>query len=187
MGGSSQPYLYDAPSRNSAFPYNDFNPRAATQAHYQAEIDRAERSRMRQLQEGKPLINFNAHPDSFMVVQAQQPDHEDMPPNTKRNIVWARWFQLFMRVVQEIAALGILVCVICLKMKNDGPGWMIRIAVRLAFQNGTNIGGLTGIYSPHGMSSLQCTRYTTSFGQLRAAHQGPVLATTSSRSSWTLA
>jgi hypothetical protein len=81
------------------------------------------------MQEGKPLINFNAHPDSYLPVQVQPNEVEELPPNTKRNVVWTRWLQLALRVVQEFGALGILVCVICLKMKNDAPGYMIRIAV----------------------------------------------------------
>ncbi|SMQ54734.1 unnamed protein product [Zymoseptoria tritici ST99CH_3D7] len=133
MGGSGQPYLYEAASaRNSAaFPFNDFNPRAATQAHYQAQADRAERHKYRQSQQGQPLIkqiNFNAHPDSYLPVQVQPKEHVEISPNTKRNVVWTRWLQLALRVVQEIGALGILVCVICLKMKQDAPSWMIRIA-----------------------------------------------------------
>ncbi|KAI5368369.1 hypothetical protein Slin14017_G034050 [Septoria linicola] len=126
-----QPYLYGQleGSRSSvAYPYSDFNPRAATQAHYQAFAERAERQKRRIQQDGKPLINFNQHPDSYMMVNNPQVHHEPLPTNTKAKIVWTRWVQFVFRVFQEIGALGILVCVICLKMKNDGPGWMIRVA-----------------------------------------------------------
>ncbi|MGG6497511.1 UNVERIFIED_CONTAM: hypothetical protein NY603_31770, partial [Bacteroidetes bacterium 56_B9] len=62
-----QPYLYGQleGSRTSiAYPYSDFNPRAATQAHYQAFAERAERQKKLSQQDGRPLINFNQHPDS---------------------------------------------------------------------------------------------------------------------------
>lgn len=126
-----QPYLYDAPSSNRpvSYPYSDFNPRAATQAHYAAFQERAEKAKRRAAQDGKPLINFNQHPDSYMIVANPAINHEPLPPNTKRNIVWTRWVQFVLRLFQEVGALGILVCVICLKMNSDGPGWVIRVAV----------------------------------------------------------
>ncbi|CAK4033726.1 hypothetical protein DOTSEDRAFT_31855 [Lecanosticta acicola] len=132
MGASDPPFLYDPAPRNSqiAYPYSDFNPRAATQAHYAALADRAERQKRKaqHQQEGKPLINFNQHPDSYMIVNNPVTHFEPLPPNTKRDIVWSRWGQLLLRVVQEVGALGVLVCVICLKMDNDGPGWITRVA-----------------------------------------------------------
>ncbi|KAK4632405.1 hypothetical protein CLAFUW4_03189 [Fulvia fulva] len=130
MGGSDQPFLYDpAPnSRPLSYPYSDFNPRAATQSHYAAMTERAERQKRKAAQDGRPLINFNQHPDSYMVVNNPTVDHKPLSPSTKRNIIWTRWSQFVLRLFQEIGALGILVCVICLKMKNDGPGWIIRVA-----------------------------------------------------------
>ncbi|KAM3423641.1 hypothetical protein BST61_g1061 [Cercospora zeina] len=126
-----QPYLYGQleSSRTSiAYPYSDFNPRAATQAHYQAFAERAERQKKLSQQDGRPLINFNQHPDSYMVVKNPEVHHEPLPPSTKGKIIATRWIQFAFRVLQELGALGTLVCVICLKMVNDGPGWIIRIA-----------------------------------------------------------
>lgn len=133
MGGQDQPYIYDPPAgRHSVtYPYSDFNPRAATQAQYAAFAERAERNKLRSQQEGRPLINFNAHPDSYMIVPTQSIDHKPMPVSAKNNIIWTRWVLFALRILQEIGALGILVCVICLKMKNDFPGYMTRIAVSL--------------------------------------------------------
>ncbi|PIA99715.1 hypothetical protein CB0940_03306 [Cercospora beticola] len=126
-----QPYLYGQleGSRTSiAYPYSDFNPRAATQAHYQAFAERAERQKKLSQQDGRPLINFNQHPDSYMVVNNPEVHHEPLPSNTKGKIIGTRWVQFAFRILQELGALGVLVCVICLKMANDGPGWIIRIA-----------------------------------------------------------
>lgn len=133
--GQQQPYMYEPATRQSVtYPYSDFNPRAATQAHYAAFAERAERSKRRAQQEGRPLINFNAHPDSYMIVPAPTVDHKPLPVSAKSNIIWTRWVQFALRIVQEIGALGILVCVICLKMQNDAPGYMIRIAVSSVMQ-----------------------------------------------------
>lgn len=125
-----QPYIYDAPSRQSVvYPYSDFNPRAATQAHYAAFQERAERQKLKAQQEGKPLINFNQHPDSYMIVSTQNTNFEPMPANTKKAVKITRWVLFALRCITEIAALGLLATVICLKMKLDGPGWITRIAV----------------------------------------------------------
>lgn len=127
-----QPYLYSAveSQRNSvAYPYSDFNPRAATQAHYAAFQERAERQKRNAAQDGRPLINFNQHPDSYMIVANPTVHHEPLPAHTKSAIIWARWIQFVFRLLQEIGALGILVCVICLKMEDEGPSYVIRVAV----------------------------------------------------------
>lgn len=131
MGGSDPPYLYDPAPRNSqiAYPYSDFNPRAATQAHYAALAERAERQKRKAQQDGKPLINFNQHPDSYMIVNNPTTDFKPLPENTKQKLFWTRWVQFGFRVIQEIGAIGLLVGVILLKMASDGPGWIIRVAV----------------------------------------------------------
>lgn len=133
MGGvdGHQPFLYDpAPSqRPISFPYSHFNPRAATEAHHAALRDRADHHRSQLLNSGRPLIDFNAHPDSYMIVGGPTPQYETMPANTKVMITTARWIQFGLRVHQEIGAIGLLVCFICLKMKLDGQGWALRIAV----------------------------------------------------------
>jgi len=130
--GQDQPFIYDPPAdRHSVtYPHSDFNPRAATQAHYAAFAERAERNKLKSQQKG-PLIDFNAHPDSFsyMIVPTQTIEHTPLPANAAKNIIWTRWVQFGLRIVQELGALGILVCVICLKMKSDAVAWMIRVAV----------------------------------------------------------
>lgn len=181
-----QPYLYGQleGSRTSiAYPYSDFNPRAATQAHYQAFAERAERQKKLSQQDGRPLINFNQHPDSYMVVNNPEVHHEPLPSNTKGKIIGTRWVQFAFRILQEVGALGVLVCVICLKMANDGPGWIIRIAVsqyQLALQLHTDYCG-----SLHGTWSSACTPSITFYGQQRAVRRTVAAATTSSRCSWT--
>lgn len=81
--------------------------------------------------EGKgPLINFNQHPDSWMVVTSQTPTYTPMPANTKAKVKTLRWIQFVLRVLEELGALGLLVCMICFKNMPKAFSWIMRIAVR---------------------------------------------------------
>lgn len=132
MGGSDQPYIYEpASKRGGAYPYSDFNPRAATQASQQQAADKALRERQGQrLGRDGPLINFNKHPDSYMVITPQQPsNYTPMPANTKRSVIALRWTQFAFRILNEIVALGVMVCVVCIKGQEDALSWIYRLAV----------------------------------------------------------
>ena len=134
MGGSEAPYIYQPMQTTGqplAYPYSDFNPKAVTQAHYASLAERAERQRLKTHQEGKSLINFNQHPDSYMIVSTQNVNYEPMPPSTKKAITATRWVQFVLRCFQEIVALGLLVCVVCLKMDLNAVGWISRAAVSM--------------------------------------------------------
>lgn len=126
MGASDQPYIYEPSSqRRVAYPYSDFNPKAVTQASYQA---LQEKDKNKAKQDG-PLINFNAHPDSYMIVAGQNVNYKPLPANTKKSVTIIRWMQFGLRIHQEIAALGLLVCVICIKGMETSLSWIMRIAV----------------------------------------------------------
>lgn len=126
MGGSEPPYLYDAPKhRPIAYPYSEFDPKAATRDSWNRAADAA---RPRPKQNG-PLIDFNRHPDSYMIVTGTQVEFEPMPKNTKKWVAATRWVQFTLRVLQLFGALGALVCVICLKPTDGAQGWLIRIPV----------------------------------------------------------
>jgi hypothetical protein len=184
----AQPYLYSAvetAQNGNNLPYSEFNPKAVTEAHYAAFQERADRNKRKNAtQDHRPLINFNQHPDSYVVVANPTVHHEPLPENTKKLIVWTRWVQLVFRVFQELGALGLLVCVICLKMKSDGPGWIIRVAVR--WRDGmvsVFAQGLT-VNSRLGMWSSPCTPFTISCGPPKDEPQTVAGAITSSHCSW---
>jgi hypothetical protein len=124
MGGG-QPYLYSSP-RYSALdpldPFNGFNPRAVTQASQMPP------SPPRPKPEG-PLINFNRHPDSYLVLPHRRSDVAPMSPNTKSRIKWARKVQLALRVPLILGAIGMLICVICVRGTKDAEGWILRLPV----------------------------------------------------------
>jgi hypothetical protein len=123
MGDSGQPYIY-APQR-TVYPFSGFNPKAASQAAYKAVEDE---------KKGKPkpdgpLVNFNAHPDSYMIVGAKDVKYKTMPARTKTEVITVRWVQFALRVLEEIGALGIFVCVICLQNVSLSIIWIMRLAV----------------------------------------------------------
>ena len=125
MGGSEPPYLYTPTTRPVSYPYSDFNPKAATQAAWQ----RASLASQPKPKQDGPLVDFNKHPDSYMIVQGNQTEWKPLPPNTKKAIVVTRWVQFALRVVQCIGALGLLVCVICIKGMETAVGWLVRVPV----------------------------------------------------------
>jgi hypothetical protein len=121
MGG--QPYLYNPPTRYSALdPQYEFNPKSVTQASL------VPRPPPKPKAEG-PLINFNRHPDSYLILPYGNTNAVPMAPNTKDKVKWARYIQLTFRVAQLIGAVGMLVCVICLKGMTDNEGWVLRLPV----------------------------------------------------------
>lgn len=113
--------MYDPPKRYSAVdPYDGFNPKAVTMASRQPPPPPKPKP------EG-PLININRHPDSYLIVPYGNTNAKPMSPRTKANIKWARWIQLFFRVLQLLEAIGMLICVICIRGTQGTEGWIIRI------------------------------------------------------------
>lgn len=121
--GRWQPYLYSAPERQSMNDARDnFNPKAVTMA-----------SRMpppppKKKQDG-PLVDFNKHPDSYLMVPYGQTDAQPMNPKTKLWVKIVRWSQLFLRVCSLLGAAGLLLCAIFIRGAQDTEGWIMRIPV----------------------------------------------------------
>lgn len=123
MGAGDAPYLYDPPSRRQiAYPYSDFDPKAVTRASW---ISAAESTVSKPKKEG-PLVDFNRHPDSYMIVPPQIV-REPMPPNTKTKVKAVRWVQFGFRLLQLLGAIGVLLCVIFVKNTEKAQGWIMRI------------------------------------------------------------
>jgi hypothetical protein len=125
MAGRWQPYGY-APQRDSMMdtdptqPY--FNPKAVTMA-----------SRMpppppKKKQEG-PLIDFNKHPDSYLILPYGNTNAKPMSKKTKILINIARWTQLGFRVTTLLGAVGVLLCGIFIRGAQDTEGYIMRIPV----------------------------------------------------------
>ncbi|KAK6434836.1 hypothetical protein LTR95_008976 [Oleoguttula sp. CCFEE 5521] len=124
MGISDPPYLYEAaPRRQVAYPYSDFDPKAATRASW----DKATLASQPRPKQDGPLIDFNKHPDSYMIVQGSQVEHKPLPKSTKKAVKAIRWVQFALRLMQLLGATGALICVICVKNVQAAQGWIMRV------------------------------------------------------------
>jgi hypothetical protein len=122
MGRGQAPYLYNPPKDYNAWdPYNGFNPKAVSQASLVRQPPRPK-------QVG-PLIDLNRHPDTYPSTPFGRHDVQPMHKDTKKRVNRARVVQLILRVLQLIGAVGMLICVICIKIPRTAEGWMIRLPV----------------------------------------------------------
>lgn len=120
--GAEQPYLYDPPSRNG-YAQAHFNPRAYSQASLQP-------AQPRPKQEG-PLVDFNKHPDSYLILPYGNINAKPMSPRTRKTVKYTRQTQLALRCLELVGAVGLLVCVICVRKIEESLGWTLRVPVRL--------------------------------------------------------
>ncbi|KAH9871152.1 hypothetical protein J1614_006727 [Plenodomus biglobosus] len=114
MAGRWQPYLYQPQTEST------FNPKAVTMA------SRMPPSPTKKKQDG-PLINFNKHPDSYLVVPYGNTDVKPMNKRTKLFIKIARGVQLAFRICQLLGAVGVLLCGIFIRGALDTEGYIMRI------------------------------------------------------------
>ena len=134
--GAEQPFLYDPPSQNG-YPHRHFNPKAASQASF-------ERPTPRPKHEG-PLIDFNKHPDSYVIVPYGNLNAKPMSPRTRKRVSYLRWTQLLFRLLELTGAVGMLVCAICVRQVDDTMGWTLRIPVGSAISMRTWHSGFIAI------------------------------------------
>jgi hypothetical protein len=125
MAGRWQPHMY-ASSRDSMIDTDPtrptFNPKAITMA-----------SRMpppppKKKQEG-PLIDFNKHPDSYLILPYGNTKTKPMSPKTKVFIDIARWIQFGLRILTLLGAVGVLLCGIFIRGAQATEGYILRIPV----------------------------------------------------------
>jgi hypothetical protein len=125
MAGRWQPHMYAA-SRDSMIDTDPtrptFDPKAVTMA-----------SRMpppppKKKQEG-PLIDFNKHPDSYLILPYGNTHAKPMSPKTKTFVDIARWIQFSLKILTLLGAIGILLCGIFIRGAQDTEGYILRIPV----------------------------------------------------------
>ncbi|KAF2004574.1 hypothetical protein P154DRAFT_519081, partial [Amniculicola lignicola CBS 123094] len=118
--GRWQPFLYNAPQRDSIYDVpDDFNPKAVTMASRQPPEPKKKA-------EG-PLVNFNRHPDSHLILPYGQTNAKAMSPRTALFINIARWIQFVFRVCNMLGAIGALLCGIFIRGAQTTEGYIIRI------------------------------------------------------------
>lgn len=66
-----------------------------------------------------------------MPVSHRNADYKIMSDRTKQWIVGIRWVQLGLRVLQLIAALGVLALMILMTDVSEQTSWLLRVLVRL--------------------------------------------------------
>lgn len=154
--GNGQPYLYNPPARYSAIdPYNGFNPKSVTMA---TNIPPPPPKPKPQ----GPLLDFNQHPDSHLILPGRQFEPAPMSPSTKSRINWTRRTQLCLRVIQLLGAIGILVCVICIRGSTNVQSMIIRIPVSRTHASNPVSDSANEMSSPSLTLFFPSTEFTTS-------------------------
>ncbi|EER39346.1 conserved hypothetical protein [Histoplasma capsulatum H143] len=121
MGRVEPPFMYDPPSSNRFSGISDkFDPKSVTRESWTPREPRMEIK--------GPLVNFNTHPDSYIVIPDGKFNKKTMSPKTKHRVKYTRTFQLVLRVCTLIGGLGLLFCVICINKTAGVVSWMIRVA-----------------------------------------------------------
>ncbi|KAI5466546.1 hypothetical protein BGZ63DRAFT_368838 [Mariannaea sp. PMI_226] len=120
MGGAHQPFMYSAVQRNdSRFPEIVFDPKAVTRASWEPQKPK--------VQPNGPLVSFNRHPDAHMVLNHRSNNYSSLSPHLKSWIKWLRRFQLFLRLLELIASVGLLTLMILITKVETVTGWIMRI------------------------------------------------------------
>lgn len=101
----------------------DYTPKAYDDLHT--------RSRKRPLSEAT-TVNYNQHPDSWTVFAGHNVQYKPMPAHTKTAVTYVRRAQLGLRVLTELAAVGLLVAMILIQNISNVISWLLRVAVSLS-------------------------------------------------------
>ncbi|KAF2849631.1 hypothetical protein T440DRAFT_555619 [Plenodomus tracheiphilus IPT5] len=120
MAGRWQPYLYQPQTDSMDLPQSTFNPKAVTMA------SRMPPSPTKKKQDG-PLINFNKHPDSYLILPYGNTDAKPLNKRAKTFIKVARGVQLAFRIGEILGAVGVLLCGIFIRGALDTEGYIMRI------------------------------------------------------------
>lgn len=116
------PYLYAAPARYSSNdPYGGFDPKAVSRASLTPSPQKPKQT--------GPLLDFNKHPDSYLILPYGQTNATPMPESTKKHVKWARAAQLGFRTLGMLGAMGTLAGVVMVKNTQDIESYVIRVPV----------------------------------------------------------
>ncbi|KAE9363726.1 hypothetical protein N431DRAFT_497523 [Stipitochalara longipes BDJ] len=123
--GVQPPYLYDpVKSDGSRSPYKEFDPKAVTRA--------SQEPKPRRPQHEGPLVSFNQHPDSYLILPYGNTNVKPMSASVKKWVKWMRNVQLVLRCFELLCAVGLLVMLILIKGIDATTGWIMRIVPGIA-------------------------------------------------------
>ena len=157
-----------------------FDPKAITRA------SRMPPSPPKKKKEG-PLIDFNQHPDSYLVLPYGNTNAKPMTNRIKIFINIARWTQFALRLLTLCGAVGVLLCGIFIQGAQDSEGYIMRVPVSFSAMNMKKKCTANSTTSLALTSVSACTLYTTCSGIPRRDQPVARLAITSLRSLQTAA
>ncbi|RMZ70061.1 P-loop containing nucleoside triphosphate hydrolase [Pyrenophora seminiperda CCB06] len=120
MTGRWQPYMYADSMADTDPTQSKFDPKAITRA------SRMPPSPPKKKKEG-PLIDFNQHPDSYLVLPYGNTNAKPMTNKIKTFINIARWTQFTLRLLTLCGAVGVLLCGIFIQGAQDSEGYILRV------------------------------------------------------------
>ncbi|RAL66590.1 hypothetical protein DID88_006280 [Monilinia fructigena] len=123
--GIQPPFLYDPVKTDWSF-----DPKAVSRASLSPPAPRPKRP-------DGPLVNFNAHPDSYFVVPSGNVDSKTMDPSIKNRVKWTRKATLALRCFQLLAAVGLLTISILITGLDIISGWIMKLAPAIAIMHTT--------------------------------------------------
>ncbi|KAF6825185.1 hypothetical protein CMUS01_09915 [Colletotrichum musicola] len=116
---AQQPFLYNAVDNSSRFPEPKFDPKAVTRASWEP--------KPRKPKPTGPLVTFNQHPDAHLVLSHRSSNYVSLGPRTKSWIKGMRVAQLALRVLQLVAAAGLLAVLVLFDNIEPLAAWVMRI------------------------------------------------------------
>ncbi|ROW08026.1 hypothetical protein VPNG_06029 [Cytospora leucostoma] len=124
--GAQQPFIYSAARLDDArFPATSFDPKAITRSSWEPQ------PRIPKREEG-PLVAFGRHPDAHEVRLPRAP-FKTFGPQIKWWIKWTRVVQLGLRVLELIAAAGILFLFVIISNVDALTAWVMRVVAGVVF------------------------------------------------------
>ncbi|ESZ95691.1 hypothetical protein SBOR_3911 [Sclerotinia borealis F-4128] len=118
--GIQPPFLYDPVKTDWSF-----DPKVVSRASLSPPAPRPKRP-------DGPLVNFNAHPDSYLIVPFGNVGSKSMDPSVKKKVKWSRKLTLVLRCFQLLAAVGLLVMSILITGLDILSGWIMKLAPAIA-------------------------------------------------------
>ncbi|KAK3353471.1 hypothetical protein B0T25DRAFT_623422 [Lasiosphaeria hispida] len=130
MSGARPPFLYASvqDDKDERFPTKPFDPKAVTRASYDAKVPKPKSK--------GPLVSINRHPDAHVVLGPRS-SSTGMGRRTKAWIKSMRSVQLLLRVLELLAAVGLLIVMIMINNIDSLTGWVIRITLGVALLHTT--------------------------------------------------
>ncbi|KAK0715011.1 hypothetical protein B0H67DRAFT_513851, partial [Lasiosphaeris hirsuta] len=125
MSGAKPPFLYASvqDDKDERFPTKPFDPKAVTRASYDTKAPKPKKA--------GPLVSINRHPDAHVVLGPRS-SFTGMGRKTKAWIKSMRNVQLLLRVLELLAAVGLLIVMIMINNIDSLTGWVIRITLGVA-------------------------------------------------------